>query len=260
MRLLLLCLALSVAGISASSYAQPVTFEEPATLPAPGATAAPPAGTVTPPAESPAAPATPAAPPATLPSTLPDLTPDKVTKDAPDYVPPALTMEGKSTVDPRLEPWEKERRKSRAQEAEKIFRQLPMESQNQILDETYYVHRQCGIYQTYAQFHDCDCVGSIYFEERIFDPESSRDAIVGRIAGYCVSLPGAAAFGYDQCLSGMRFVLMPDRVEEYCRCYALQFGKSYQNSPYPDFDNLRLLGKQTGSYCNRQVPSAFKKQ
>lgn len=268
MRVLLVSLAMSLAGISVSAHAQPVTFDEPAMTGAPAPAAAEPPllapETLQP--ETSAAPATlqpEAAPETNAPATttLPDLTPDAVV--APTYgftPPPSLQQDGKSTINPRLEPWQKERRPDRAKQAEAIFAKLPYEVQNQILDETNYVHRQCGMYETYAQFHDCECLGSIYFEERVIDPESSRDAIVGRISGYCVSLPGAAAFGYDQCLAGMRFVLVPGHVEEYCHCYALQFGKTYQQSPYPDFDNLRAVGRATGSYCLQRVPQAFKKR
>ncbi len=266
MRLFLLSLAFFVAGINLSAQAQPVTFDEPAAAAAPAPVLAAPDSlkpetlkpeTLKPetlkPETSAPAPAAPAAPR--------DLKPDAVVPPVYGFTPPAnLAPEGKSTIDPRLEPWEKERRPDRAQLAESIFAKLPYDVQNQILEETHYVHRQCGIYETYAQFHDCDCIGSIYFEERVLDPESARDAIVGRISGYCVSLPGAAAFGYGQCAAGMRYMLVPDRAEEYCKCYALQFGKNYQQSPQPDFDNIRAIGKRTSSYCIQNVPHAFKNQ
>lgn len=263
MRLLLLSLTLLLAGFSFAAQAQPVTFEQPAVDTAPAATTptlAAPAPATPAPAPVPAVSPAPTPAPVAAPATLPDLTPDAVKAPTYGYTPPASIEDGKSTIDPRLEPWEKERRPERAQEAEALFAKLPVNIQNQILDETHYVHRQCGIYQTYAQFHDCDCIGSIYFEERVLDPESSRDAIVGRISGYCVSLPGAAAFGYGQCASAMRYMLVPSRADEYCKCYAVQFGKNYQRNPSPDFDNIRALGKRTTSYCIQNVPHAFKNQ
>lgn len=238
MRLFLLFLALSIGGMAASAHAQPVMLEA---QPLPGDIAAPPDAASTP--------------------ALPNLTPDIIEQHTYGFTPPAdLPDRGQSTVNPRMEPWEKPRRPDRARQAEEIFAKLPYETQSQILDETYDVHRQCNVYQTYAQFHDCDCIGSVYFEERVFDPESSRDAIVGRVSSACVSLPGAAAFGYDQCVAGMRYVLVPARADDFCKCFALQFGKNYQQSPYPNFDNIRALSKRTNDYCIRSVPYAFQNQ
>lgn len=202
--------------------------------------------------------ATPAAKPE---AGIPDLTPDNIQPRTYGLTPPVTAQPGQSTISPRHEPWQKQDdRAQRAQQAQEIFPRLPYEVQNQILSETHEAHRQCNVYGTYAQFHDCDCVGSVYFDERVLDPESSKDAIIARIARYCVSMPGAAAYGYSQCHAGMRFVLVPQRAEDYCKCYAVEFGKNYERSPYPDFDNIRALGKRANSHCIRTVPNAFKNQ
>ncbi len=208
------------------------------------------------------APTAPAAPSAdATQNNTPNLTPDDIKKPSHGFTAPTTTTPGQSTISPRHEPWAKpDDRAERARQAQIIFPKLPVNIQNHILSETYEAHRQCNVYGTYAQFHDCDCVGSVFFDERVLDPESSKDAIIARIAKHCVSLPGVAAYGYSQCHAGMRFVLVPQRADDYCKCYALEFGKNYQRSPYPDFDNLRALGKRTNSYCIRTVPYAFKNQ
>ena len=191
----------------------------------------------------------------------PNLTPDTITPRTYGFTAPTEDSSGRSTISPRHEPWQKDDdRQKRAAQAQAIFAKLPAAVQDQILNEAQDAHRQCNLYGIYAQLHDCDCIGSVYFDERVLDPESAKDTIVGRIARQCVSLPGASAYGYAQCHSGMRFVLVPQRAEDFCKCYATEFGKNYQRSPYPDFDNIRAIGKRTNSHCIRTVPYAFKSQ
>ncbi len=284
MRYLLALLLTFGAGqaITMAAHAQPVMLEAQPLLAEPEGTGsfAPPSlaptsaapGTLPSETHAPAeaAPDTLAAPTTTAPATpqtddaqnnVPNLSPDDVKQHNYGFTAPTTAIPGQSTISPRHEPWAKpDDRAERARQAQEIFPKLPGEIQNQILTETYEAHRQCNVYGTYAQFHDCDCVGSVFFDERVLDPESSKDAIIARIARHCVSLPGAAAYGYSQCHAGMRFVLVPQRADDYCKCYALEFGKNYQRSPYPDFDNIRALGKLTNSYCIRNVPQAFKNQ
>ncbi len=273
--LLALLLTLGAAtAITVAAYAQPVmleaqpllaepegtgTFAPPSLAPSTPSPSAP--ETLAPEKAAPEAPAPTAAAPDTTKNNTPDLTPDDVQQRTYGFTAPTTTTPGQSTISPRHEPWAKpDDRAERARKAQVIFPKLPTDIQNQILTETYEAHRQCNVYGTYAQFHDCDCVGSVFFDERVLDPESSKDAIIARIARHCVSLPGASAYGYSQCHAGMRFVLVPQRADDYCKCYALEFGKNYQRSPYPDFDNLRALGKRTNTYCIRNVPQAFKNQ
>lgn len=194
----------------------------------------------------------------TPPVTLPDLTPDVIVKQK--YQQAArLRDEGRSVIAPSMEPWQKEQRaKDRGRKADEIFKQLPYQVQSQILDETYTVNNECHQYGLYAQFHDCDCLGSRYFEERVFNPEDSKDSIVGHIAGECASLPGVAGYGYDQCLSSMRYVLVAARTGDYCTCFANKLAENYKMSPNPDFDNLRALSSMTNTYCLQSVKSAFK--
>lgn len=192
--------------------------------------------------------------------TLPDLTPDQIVKPAPAYQPPAAALDdGQSTVFPSLEPLQPfSPKRSSKKTVDEIFATLPYEIQTMILDETKTVNSQCHHYDIYSQFHDCECLGSRYFEERVFSPEESRDTIVGRLSGECTSIPGVAGYGYDQCMSAMRFVLIPNRMEEYCTCFANQLAENYKMSPYPDFGNLRALNSRTNTYCLQRVRSAIK--
>lgn len=188
--------------------------------------------------------------PAAPPATLPDLRPDAVTKPEYGYVPPTTKLEpGESSILSSEPQWAGRPRKSRATEAEAVFQSLPVEVQNMILTETQTVNNECHLYSTYAQFHDCECLGSVFFEERVLTPEETKDQIVARVSGECVSVPGLAGYGYDQCMSTMIYVLKDNRIEEYCKCFALEFAKGYEQSPYPDFDNVRAINGRAHPIC-----------
>lgn len=191
---------------------------------------------------------------------LPDITPDVIDRSTPAYQAPNLSAEeGQSIIAPSLEPWQKApRKKYRGKNADDIFLTLPYDIQSLILDETYSVNAECHQYSTYAQFHDCECLGSRYFEERVFNPEDNKDSIVGRISGECASIGGVAGYGYDQCLSGMRYVLVAARTEDYCTCFANKLAENYVQSPSPDYDNLRALSSRTNTYCLQKVKSSVK--
>lgn len=193
----------------------------------------------------------------TAPATLPDLTPDVINKSVPGYVAPESAADAgeSSMVSPEPE-WSNPRRPDRKINADEIFAQLPYDVQNQILNETQDVNRECNNYNIYSQFHDCECLAGEFFEERVFSPEDHKDAIVGRISSDCVSVPGAAGYGYDQCLSAMRYVLKTDHTSEFCKCFALEFAKNYELSPYPDFDNIRAINGRTSTYCLKQSSSS----
>lgn len=255
--LIILLLAISAGqAITPSAWAQPVMLEAQPLLNAPKETGAPPTPAPDAQTKTPVMPST--KPPA---SATPNLTPDTIKPHSYGFTPPSGTPEGQSTVSPRHEPWEKkDNRAERAELAQKVFHKLPADIQDRILAETYEAHHKCTIYETYAQFHDCDCVGSVFFDERVLDPESSKDVILSNVARHCVFVPGVAAYGYSQCHAGMRFVLVPQRADDYCKCYAEEFGKNYQRSPYPDFDNIRAIGKLANNHCIRAVPYAFKNQ
>jgi len=188
------------------------------------------------------------------PDTLPDLTPNTVVKPTYGYVAPKETLSpGESTmVSPEPE-WANKKRKERKVSAEEIFAKLPLDVQDQILAETAEANANCNKYKTYAQFHNCECLATHFFEERVFSPEDHKDRIVGRISSECVSLPGAAGYGFSQCTVGMRYMLKPERSTEYCKCFANEFAKGYQLSPYPDYDNIRAVNRRTNSACLKKL-------
>lgn len=194
------------------------------------------------------------------PATLPNLSPDILTAPVREYESPVgITPNTPSVIAPSMEPWQKSTKKRwKGKTADEIFMTLPYESQNQILDETYKVNAECNHYTIYSQFHNCECMGAEYFEERVFNPEISKDTLVGRISGECASIPGVAGYGYNQCLSSMRYILIKSRVEDYCTCFANKLAENYKISPGPDFGHLRALSARTNTYCLTKVPAAIK--
>ncbi len=197
--------------------------------------------------------------PATETPALPDLTPDVITKPGNGYQAPANPLnEGESVIAPSQEPWQKEKAKRKGgKTADEVFATLPTEIQSQILDETHSVHNQCTQYKIYAQLHNCECLGSRYFEERVFSPEQSKDTIVGAISGECTSVPGVAGYGFDQCIAAMRYVVHETHMSAFCNCFANTLAENYQRSPWPDFENLRALTSKSNATCLKKVPGAI---
>lgn len=243
MRVIILSLMIA-AGMTAAARAQeqPARLEVPALL---GEAA---------PAPVAAAPDTPS------PVTLPDLSPDVLNAPVRTYEAPAgITPDTKSVISPAMEPWQKEKKKRwKGKTADEVFLTLPYDVQSQILDETYKVNAECNNYKIYSQFHNCECMGSHYFEERVFNPEISKDTLVGRISGECASIPGVAGYGYDQCLASMRFLLIKSRVGDYCTCFANTLAENYKISPSPDFSHLRALSSKTNTQCLAKFPASLK--
>ncbi len=240
MRVIILSLMIA-AGLATAAQAQEARLEVPALL----GEAAP----ATAPADT------------TLPvATLPDLSPDIISNDPAGFEPPTdITPESESVISPIMEPWQNAPRKRwKGKTADEIFMTLPVDVQNLILEETYKVNADCHNYAIYSQFHDCECMGSAFFEERVFDPEISKDTLVGKISGECASIPGVAGYGFSQCLASMRFILVKQRVDDFCTCFANTLAENYKTNPEPDFANLRALSTRANRTCLTNVPASIK--
>lgn len=153
-----------------------------------------------------------------------------------------------------------EEKPTRQHSAEKIFNQLPPEVQKQILDESHKVNQECKGYELYAQLHDCDCMGTRYFEERVFNPEKYPETLKHELASECTNDAGVAGYANDQCMNTMVITIRPDKLEEYCKCYALQMAESYKNNPSADYGYLRALGSSSHSYCMKSMKTPIIKR
>lgn len=197
--------------------------------------------------------------PATDATALPDLSPDVIKKPEGGYQAPVNPLdEGESVIAPSQEPWQKEKAKRKGgKTADEVFATLPVEVQSQILDETNSVHNQCTQYKIYSQFHNCECLGSRYFEERVFSPDKSKDTLVAELAGECTSVPGVAGYGFDQCIAAMKYIVHQTHMSAFCNCFANTLAENYKDAPYPDFENLRGLTSKSNATCLKKVPGAI---
>lgn len=184
---------------------------------------------------------------------LPDIVPTPVEKRSGGMEMPILDDKDSviKPIDGSIQPPVEKPRLQRS--ADEIFRMLPTIVQADILNESYSVHVECSRYTIYSQLHDCDCVGSRFFEERVFHPEKTKETMVHELSGECASEAGAAGYGYEKCLNVMRLAILPARLEEYCTCYGNKLGESYLNSPSADYGNLRYLGDKTNAYCMKTL-------
>lgn len=198
------------------------------------------------------------------PASLPDLTPETIDPYAEKPMDMPTFEDDQSTIAPNaatpaLEPWQQEKRKTyNGQTADDIFWTLPKDVQDQILAETYDVHNQCKKYELYMKFHDCDCLGSRFFDERVFTPEATRDQISNKITSDCVSTASIAGYAYEECVSRSIRMLNVDKLDEFCTCYSNMYADEYKLSPYPDYTNLRQVGIRSNRACFKKVPGALR--
>jgi|JI10StandDraft_1071094.scaffolds.fasta_scaffold21785_5 hypothetical protein len=192
-------------------------------------------------------------------NTLPDLSP------TPNQRREGMEMpempDSSSVIKPADPAWHQpEEKPTRQHSAEKIFNQLPPEVQKQILDESHKVNQECKGYELYAQLHDCDCMGTRYFEERVFNPEIYPETLKHKLASECTNDAGVAGYANDQCMDTMVITIRPDKLEEYCKCYALQMAERYKNNPSADYGYLRALGSGSHTYCMKSLKTPIIKR
>lgn len=188
---------------------------------------------------------------------LPDLAPDVLTDEpAEKETGSAPVNDGASTISPSFQPLLKGRepRKHNGKTAEEIFTTLPAAVQDQILQESQKVFTECNHYNLYSQFHDCECLGATYFEERVFVPETTKDVLMGKIAGECTSEPGVAAYAQQKCLSSIGLFFGGKNLDNFCRCYALSYAQHYKDNPVPDFRHLRNISSKADQDCMKKLP------
>lgn len=134
-----------------------------------------------------------------------------------------------------------------------IYLQLPREDQERLIEEATYLFDYCNKRENFAYLHDCACVAAKAMEVRLNDPESKKTivAVGDDVADECPNGPGAAGYAYAQCES--TYVnIMPYGLEEFCTCYANEFGRGYIKEPRSFKPHLRKLGVAALTECRKK--------
>jgi len=137
--------------------------------------------------------------------------------------------------------------------ANEVYSQLTPQEQERLVQETQEVYDYCNGRELFASLHDCRCVASNFFEERIVNPVVSNSiiGIADSVADNCPNIPGVAGYAYTQCYSSHASTI-PYGIEDYCRCYANKFAELYEANPSSSLQYLSGLGANAMLQCDAE--------
>jgi hypothetical protein len=129
------------------------------------------------------------------------------------------------------------------------FAKLPVEIQAEIVNEAEMVSNECKSRAIFARYHDCDCIGAKFIDARVLDPETHFTLIGHNVAAQCPNAPAVAAYQYNRCITTTD---VPERVEiqDFCKCYANEFGRLYEDNSTATFSASRLYDRIAYKKCN----------
>ena len=146
-----------------------------------------------------------------------------------------------------------EEKKSRSEEAFAIYNQLPPEDQKRLMEETTKVEATCLSKGLFSSFHDCTCVATRFFEERIFKPELNYSIIqlADIYAEECPNLPGVAGHAFKQC-KGTYATALSYNLEEFCTCYANEYAQIFSKDARAFIPHMAKVGARAMIACDKQ--------
>lgn len=111
-----------------------------------------------------------------------------------------------------------------------IFPSLPPDIQDAIIAEAETIRNRCMTRSSMPIYHDCDCIGAKFLEERALDPEIHQNVIVDKLLLECPNIPGVAGEAYNGCkrTSGH---LEYKTAEAFCHCVGNEAAKSFKAHP-----------------------------
>lgn len=146
----------------------------------------------------------------------------------------------------------------KTQKAKEIYENLPEVDKMRLIDETQEVFDYCDRKDLFSSFHDCSCVASNFFEERILakpDPSLNIIAIADQVSSGCVNVPGVAGYAYDKCYASYTPVMKYGH-EEFCTCYANEYARLYEKDPRAYVPNMAGIGANAIATCDAKgLPS-----
>jgi hypothetical protein len=138
----------------------------------------------------------------------------------------------------------------------KLFDSLPRGIQDEIMNEATEVEQSCSKNNIYSYFHDCECLGTKFIEQRLNHPDEAKENLTHNIRLECVNPPGVAGYSYDYCFRQFAY-LMPSsygdkQKDQTCKCYARLMAKRYAESPDPSYSYISNMQMRTIDDCLNQ--------
>ena len=167
------------------------------------------------------------------------------------------------------------------------FEQLPPQEKQRLGGEATTVYEYCRKKDVFNSLHDCRCVAGKFIDARVANEQAQKTASIGqppgvqqkwapewekhqtarrdtttelitiadRVAHQCPNKPGAADYGYKQCIkNGVYQRRLPDRndLNAFCTCYADTFAAMYMNDPRSEWPNITGIGAGAQLECSKK--------
>ncbi len=108
------------------------------------------------------------------------------------------------------------------------------------------------------QYHNCECLGYEYIEERIKNPKADRSAIILSISNKCIDATGAAGAAYQSCIGNAPMLPAHIKPEDYCQCFASTYAKLFERYQ-TSFDSKVMVRLQTEAHVTCTNPTLAKR-
>lgn len=124
------------------------------------------------------------------------------------------------------------------------------------------VYEECIENRRMSLWVDCECLSSKFLELRIErGPDKPKDLLVAYASQRtCRNVEGSSRLEYTRCMEGSSFNYYEFEPEDYCQCYAREWGKLYEESDGVKIDETEkgYLRARARAYCKE--PDAYEKK
>jgi hypothetical protein len=136
---------------------------------------------------------------------------------------------------------------------QEIFVQLPLEIQNEIIDESIQVQEFCEAHPSYPTMYDCSCIALKFIDTRILEGpgQSNPVKVAQRHAASCKDAAISISRGFQLCANVTGS--MQYGQGEYCECFARRYAIVFSNIESTSTRAERGAVLQALSYCDKET-------
>lgn len=131
--------------------------------------------------------------------------------------------------------------------------QAPLDIPRAYLEESMLFERYCKQDVNLYRYYNCECFAARFLDERIkLGPDATRNTIKLNIEDTCQDTTLAVGNEFEKCMKNTLVLPMNMDPEAYCKCFANNFGKIYEDSKMiPSAQNLTRAQTKAHVYCRK---------
>jgi len=130
-----------------------------------------------------------------------------------------------------------------------IFKALPPDIQEEILDEVQSVHDKCMGKGLYSKLHSCKCIASLFMDKRLEEPDKPSEFIVSEVTNSCPNKEETAGYGYTNCIDLNQHSNIKN-IDRYCSCVGNELARIYALRPKASYQYITSLSASAYSACS----------